>query len=360
MYKISIIIPIFNVEKYLKRALDSIINQTMDFRDIEVIMIDDCSTDNSKNIIEEYSNKYSNFIGIYHEKNSGCAAIPRNTGLKVASGDYIMFLDPDDEYLSDCCEKLYDTILKYDADIAFGRYVEVYDNRKTVKKSYSVYGDEIISEYSNMEFEAKSEPNRLTKLISNFIDTIFYGGQLNRKSLEIVDTMYVHEINQEPILLKLSTPVWNKIYKKELIFDNDIIFPPFKLGEDLSFVLQTFFKANGIVFLNNFFACNYSIREDGNQSVSKSIDFKLLDDGVDNLIFCSNFIKKFSNDIKDFALIPNIKYWFYSWEKSHLTFDENKYLIKKLYDLKEILNYNFKIKLLLSLIINYIKFSLIF
>ena len=89
MYKISIIMPIFNVEKYLKRALNSIINQTMDFRDIEVIMVDDCSTDNSRKIIEEYSNKYSNFIGIYHEKNSGCAGVPRNTGLKRASAEYM-------------------------------------------------------------------------------------------------------------------------------------------------------------------------------------------------------------------------------------------------------------------------------
>ena len=203
MYKISIIIPIFNMEKYLRRALDSIINQTMDFRDIEVIMVDDCSTDNSRKIIEEYSNKYPNFIGIYHEKNSGCAGIPRNTGLKLASGEYIMFLDPDDEYVSDCCEKLCEAVLRYDADIAFGRYVEVYENRKTVKKSYSVYDDEIISEYSNMEFEAKSEPNKLTKLISKSIDTIFYGGQLKRKSFEMVDTMYVHEINQEPNISRL-------------------------------------------------------------------------------------------------------------------------------------------------------------
>lgn len=181
MYKISIIIPIFNVEKYLKRALNSIINQTMDFKDIEVIMVDDCSTDNSRKIIEEYSNKYSNFIGIYHEKNSGCAAIPRNTGLKVASGEYIMFLDPDDEYSLDCCEKLYNTIREYDADVAFGRFVYVYDNKKTVEKSYSPYDDNIVNEYPNMKFEVKSE-SKINKILNKIIRYLVYGNQMNKKN----------------------------------------------------------------------------------------------------------------------------------------------------------------------------------
>lgn len=120
MYKISIILPIFNVEKLLERALESIINQTMDLKDIEVIMVDDCSTDGSKEIMVKYSNKYSNFISLCHEKNSGGCGFPRNTGLKVATGEYIIFFDADDELLPDNCEKLYNAIKEYDADIAFG------------------------------------------------------------------------------------------------------------------------------------------------------------------------------------------------------------------------------------------------
>ena len=75
--------PIFNVEEYIERSLKSILNQTMDLNDIEVIMVDDCSTDNSRMIIERYSHDYSNFKGLYHEKNSGGCAIIRILGKKI-------------------------------------------------------------------------------------------------------------------------------------------------------------------------------------------------------------------------------------------------------------------------------------
>ena len=65
-YKISILLPIYNVDKYLERSLKSILNQTMELNDIEVIMVDDCSTDNSKNIMEKYSKKYPNFKSLFH------------------------------------------------------------------------------------------------------------------------------------------------------------------------------------------------------------------------------------------------------------------------------------------------------
>ena len=205
MYKISIIMPIFNVEKYLKRALNSIINQTMDFRDIEVIMVDDCSNDNSRKIIEEYSNKYSNFVGIFHEKNSGCAGIPRNTGLKVASSEYIMFLDPDDEFFLNACETLYNSIKKYDADVIFGRYIKRYENKSFVEKSYSPYEDNLINEYSSLKFNVNSE-SKIVKLVK----CIFCGKQyaFSKNRCEII---HVDNINNEPILLTVATSVWTKI-----------------------------------------------------------------------------------------------------------------------------------------------------
>ena len=100
MYKVSVIMPVYNAEEYLGNALDSVINQSMGFENIELILVDDKSTDNSRNIIEEYSNIYYNIKPIFLDENSGCPGIPRNVGIKNASSDYIMFIDNDDEYFA--------------------------------------------------------------------------------------------------------------------------------------------------------------------------------------------------------------------------------------------------------------------
>ena len=93
MPKVSVIVPIYNVEKYLKKCLDSLVNQTLD--DIEIILVNDGSKDNSKQIAEKFANDYPNKI-IYLEKENGGLSSARNYGLKHAKGDYISFVDSDD------------------------------------------------------------------------------------------------------------------------------------------------------------------------------------------------------------------------------------------------------------------------
>jgi glycosyltransferase involved in cell wall biosynthesis len=110
MYKISVIIPVFNAEKTLSGAFNSMLNQTFDFEDIEVIFVDDCSTDNSRNIIMDFVNQYDNVKLICNEQNSGYAGKPRNVGILNATADYLMFLDPDDEFYEDAFEFLYNKI----------------------------------------------------------------------------------------------------------------------------------------------------------------------------------------------------------------------------------------------------------
>ena len=132
-YKISVIIPVYNGEKYLKNALDSLLNQTIGF-----------SRDNSKEIIEEFkmensvSNESgsSNIITIHLDENIGGAYGPRNIALHHASADYLMFLDADDSFEEDACEILYNKINEYDCDIAFGRYLRHYPEKNIVRKSY--------------------------------------------------------------------------------------------------------------------------------------------------------------------------------------------------------------------------------
>ena len=92
MIKVSIILPIYNVEKYLKRCMNSLLNQTL--KEIEIIMVDDESPDNCPHLCEEYKSKYSN-IKVVHKKNGGLG-YARNSGLEVCEGEYVAFIDSDD------------------------------------------------------------------------------------------------------------------------------------------------------------------------------------------------------------------------------------------------------------------------
>ena len=94
--KISIILPIFNVGSHLRGGIDSLINQSIGNENLEIIMVDDCSSDGSSEIIDEYNEKYDCCKAIHLEENTGAANGPRNIGIENSTGDYIMFLDSDD------------------------------------------------------------------------------------------------------------------------------------------------------------------------------------------------------------------------------------------------------------------------
>lgn len=114
MIKVSVIIPVYNAERFLEKCLDSIINQTL--KEIEIICIDDCSTDNSLSILERYSHKDSRIIVLKNEINKGSGGA-RNIGINIAKGEYIAFIDSDDFIDSKYLELLYYTGNKFDADL---------------------------------------------------------------------------------------------------------------------------------------------------------------------------------------------------------------------------------------------------
>ena len=144
--KISIIFPIFNVGDHLRGGIDSLINQTIGKENLEIIMVNDCSTDGSGEIIDEYAERYDCCVAIHHEKNSGAAYTPRNTGIDTSTGDYIMFLDPDDRYTPDAVKTLYSAITTNNAQMAFGRFRRIFEYGGKVQKSYSPYKDDIEKE----------------------------------------------------------------------------------------------------------------------------------------------------------------------------------------------------------------------
>lgn len=117
MYKISVIIPVYNAEEYLKRCLDSVCMQTLS--DIEIICVDDCSTDNSWAILKEYEKKFKNMKLIHLSQNKG-ESVARNTGIEAATGEYLAFVDNDDEIDLNFYEKLYERAKETNADIVKG------------------------------------------------------------------------------------------------------------------------------------------------------------------------------------------------------------------------------------------------
>ena len=127
---ISVIVPVYNVQAYLKRCLNSLVHQTYD--NLEIILIDDGSTDLSPRICDEYAGQYSN-VRVIHQQNKGlCGA--RNTGLDNAGGEYIGFVDSDDWCALDMYQYLYDNLCKYDADVAACRYYRVKSKGDVVGK----------------------------------------------------------------------------------------------------------------------------------------------------------------------------------------------------------------------------------
>jgi len=119
--KVSVIVPVYNVSKYIERCVDSMINQT--YEDIECIFVDDCSSDNSVEIIAQKIAMYAGLITfeiIHHKQNKGSSGA-RNTGIEASTGDYLFFLDSDDEISNNCIELLVDLALRYpDVDIVQG------------------------------------------------------------------------------------------------------------------------------------------------------------------------------------------------------------------------------------------------
>ena len=125
--KISVIIAMYNTEKYIGDCLESILEQT--FRGFEVIVVDDCSTDDSAAIVQNYAEKFGGRLKLFRtSKNSGNNGIPNNMGLSLSCGEYVIFLDSDDAITPDALEKLYTAAKKFDADVVGAEaYYEVPD-----------------------------------------------------------------------------------------------------------------------------------------------------------------------------------------------------------------------------------------
>lgn len=188
MPKVSVIVPIYNVEKYLEKCINSLLSQTLE--DIQIILVNDGSKDNSGNIAKEYEKNNKNRI-IYVEKENGGLSDARNYGLKYATGDFIAFLDSDDYIEKNAYEEMYNKAIEENAD-----YVEC----------------DFIWEF----------PNKIR-----------------------VDKQYPYK-NKKEMLSFVRVVAWNKLIKRQLIIDNNLEFPKGLRYEDVEFTYKL------IPFINKF------------------------------------------------------------------------------------------------------------
>ena len=138
--KVSVVVPVYNVEKYLKRCLNSLVNQTL--KDIEIVIIDDGSTDNSPNICDEYA-KQDQRIKVIHKDNQGLG-FARNTGLKEVSGEYVGFVDSDDFVEVDTYEKLYTLAKKENVDMITCNYFSFNSTNKEKQRVCTISDNKIV------------------------------------------------------------------------------------------------------------------------------------------------------------------------------------------------------------------------
>lgn len=192
MPKVSIIVPVYNVEKYIDKCLSSLVNQTLN--DIEIIIVNDGSIDNSEQIILKYKEKYPSKI-VYLKKENGGLSDARNFGMPYAKGDYIAFLDSDDYVELDTYEKLYNRAIQTDADMVECDFYWEYSDKK-IHDTSANYKDE-----SDMYANAR-------------------------------------------------VVAWNKLYKKDLIINSGIKFPKGLRYEDLEFFYKILPQLKKIELIN--------------------------------------------------------------------------------------------------------------
>lgn len=136
-YAVSVVIPVYNSENTLEKTIQSVVDQSIGFNKIELILLDDKSTDTSRELIRTYTEQYPNVVAVFFAKNNGSPAIPRNTGIDLAKGKYVMFIDSDDWLSRDGIEKLYQMLERTGNPYGIGRTIKVEDSKLVITGEYN-------------------------------------------------------------------------------------------------------------------------------------------------------------------------------------------------------------------------------
>jgi len=291
MIKISIIVPVFNVENYLKTCLNSLVNQSL--KDIEIICIDDKSTDNSLNILKEYAQKDERIVILEQAINQG-QGVARNKGLDIAKGKYVMFCDPDDWYELNACELLYEQIEKNQNDMVLFSMNRYYENLNRIVPYYRLSA---FKDYFN-------EKNiNLQNCDLNFIHDLFFVCQ---------------------------------IYNRAFIKKNNIKFGRFRIFEDQYFSGAAFIYAQSVSILDlNLY--NYRIRTSSTTFTRPNahVDMFEVKTYLFNLIIKTNCSYHFTKAFLNYT-IDSISHWYNFLEELNNSIDEDFY--NKMHDFFVLMN----------------------
>ena len=291
MTKISVIFPFYNGEYYIEEAMDSLINQSI-FEDIEVIIVDDGSTDNARFLVNKYVLDYDN-IHLFCQENEGVSSA-RNLAMKHVKGEYVHFMDADDFLPSDTYEKLYNLAKKGDYDITSGAFLR-FDDDKTWLEIISKYIYEDLNE--TMEnIQLKDYPNLTWDML-----------------------------------------IWNKLYKRELLEKNNIQFPLGLRFQDNLFSIEVLSKASSIALIPDY-VYFWRVRNIG-KSETQKYNIKRMTDLIKIFGLLNEFIKENIHD-KNVLAIKYLKWLVYdipgyiriipSYPK-----ENQEFLLESIYDIYE-------------------------
>lgn len=227
--RISIIVPCYKVEKYLPRCLDSLLNQTMN--DIEIICVNDGSPDKCIEVLNSYKRQYGDKIVIIDKANEGVWQA-RKDGIKIATGEFIGFVDADDYVAPNFLEKLYDAINKEDADIAVCGFDRI------DMKTGNLYSREMCKKRELTDF--KKNPDKL---------------------------------------LSLNTALWNKMYRTSALKEMEEVSTVPRVGEDMVFLMLLLLNANTVTYIPDSLVY-YMVRTDSAMNGVKELDVKLTFDAM--------------------------------------------------------------------------------
>ena len=295
-YLVTVIIPTYNAEKSIKTAVESIQNQTLGFENIELLIVDDNSKDNTKKILKEYSQKFDNIKCFYSKTNSGSAGKGRNIGIDNANSDYIMFLDQDDMYLSDMCEVLYSKIKHNQVNIVMCKH-------KTI---------------INKEFDYK---NATQKISSKKIKP--------KENREIFNNIFM----------------WNKIFCREFLIKNNIKCPENYLSEDMVFCIKVYLNLDEMIYLDNYYGYLYNVRdskEDSStiNSINKERYLKLLQGFYKTI----EILKENKNNDLIICLMKNHLITLISlFIRLNENYNSKIIILEELYEFKKYINLDFKL-----------------
>ena len=263
---VSVIIPVYNAEKYIGDCLTSLANQT--FADFEVIVVDDCSSDNSRAVVENFFATFGDRLKFAKlSANSGFPGIPRNVALEAARGDYVYFLDADDLLTANALEELFVVAEKFQADVVHAEKCLAFFDADGVEGAEAV---------SFQEGEFVTEPTLETFDIAARIDAF----------------------TQKKFLWW----AWNKLFRRRFLRENKITFPAMRCFEDFVFVLKCIVAAKNYVRVPsvNYY---YRVRDD---SISHRSDG--LAKFFDNVLAVVKSMDDFMAGEKFFADNPNYRY----------------------------------------------------